>query len=445
MAVEQLAPVSQQRPLAETPLPPGPRMSGAVQTVRYTFDQPRFFAECRARFGPTWTVYLPGFPPAVVTSDRDAIRRLFTGDPLVRRHGNDLFAPVLGERSLMLLEPAEHLARRRLDLPPFHGAAVKSYTERIRELAEAEVATWTSGEVIATSPRARAVTLELILELVLGVRDVRLRTELAAIFESLNTPLSNLGLFMPDVLGRRAWWNLLAKPVFARVDRLDRLLRAHITSTRQDPALEQRTDVLAMLVRARDEDGAGLSDRDLRDELVTLVAAGHETTATAISWACDLLAHNPAVARRIRQTLAAGEREYLKAAAKEVLRARTLLYASAGRHVLEPFPIGEWVIGPRALVLVDAQGIHGDPELYADPDEFRPERFIDDQPDGYAYIPFGGGAHRCLGATLAMLELELFIEAVVTSGDLLPAGPPARAVRRGPTLAPARRGRVRVA
>ena len=144
MAVEQLAPVSEPRPLAETELPPGPRMPGPLQTVWYTFDQPGFFAQCRARFGRTWTVHLPGFPPAVVTSDRDAIRRLFTGDPLVRRHGNDILKTLVGERSLMVLAPAEHLARRRLDLPPFHGAAVKSYAPRIRELAEAEVATWSS-------------------------------------------------------------------------------------------------------------------------------------------------------------------------------------------------------------------------------------------------------------------------------------------------------------
>ncbi len=432
------------RALAETELPPGPRMPGPLQTVWYTFDQPGLFAQCRARFGCTWTVRLPGFPPAVVTSDRDVIRGLFTGDPLVRRHGNDLLKTLVGERSLMVLEPAEHLARRRLDLPPFHGAAVKSYAQWIGELAEAEVATWSPGEVIATSPRARAVTLELILELVLGVRDPQLRTELGQIFESFNTPLSNLALFMPDVLGKRAWWNVLAEPVFGRLDRLDLLLREHIARTRGDPALDERTDVLAMLVRARDDDGVGLSDEDLRDELVTLVAAGHETTATAISWACDLLAHNPPVARRIRETVAAGDRDYLKAAAKEVLRARTLIYASAGRHVLEPFPVGEWVIGPGTLILVDAQGIHGDPELYPDPEEFRPERFLEDQPDGYAYLPFGGGAHRCLGAALAMLELELFIEAVVTDRELEPAGPPARMVRRGPTLAPSGGGRVRV-
>jgi cytochrome P450 len=444
MAVEELAPVTESRPLAETELPPGPRMPGPVQTVWYTFDQPGFFTQCRARFGRTWTLHLPGFPPAVVTSDRDAIRRLFTGDPLVRRHGNDILKTLVGERSLMVLAPAEHLARRRLDLPPFHGAAVKSYAPRIRELAEAEVATWSHGELIATSPRARAVTLELILELVLGVRDLRLRTELAQIFESFNTPLSNLAMFMPDLLGKRAWWNVLAEPVFARLDRLDLLLCEHIARTREDPALDDRNDVLAMLVRARDENGVGLSDEDLRDELVTLVAAGHETTATAISWACDLLAHHPAVARRIRDTLAAGDRDYLKAAAKEVLRARTLIYASAGRHVLEPFPIEEWVIGPRSLVLVDAQGIHGDPELYPEPERFRPERFLGEQPDGYAYIPFGGGAHRCLGAALAMLELELFIEGVVTARELAPAGPPARPVRRGPTLAPSNGGRVRV-
>ena len=293
--------------------------------------------------------------------------------------------------------------------------------------------------MVATSPRARAVTLELILELVLGVRDLQLRTELASIFESFNTPLSNLALFMPDLLGKRAWWNVLAEPVFVRLDRLDRApLRAHRTDPR-DPALDERTTCSRCSCAPSDENGVGLSDQDLRDELVTLVAAGHETTATAISWACDLLAHNPAVARRIRETLAAGDRDYLKAAAKEVLRARTLIYASAGRHVLEPFPIEEWVIGPRALVLVDAQGIHGDPELYAEPEQFRPERFLDEQPDGYAYIPFGGGAHRCLGAALAMLELELFIEAVVTRRELgagraaRPPGAPRPDARARPT------------
>ena len=211
------------------------------------------------------------------------------------------------------------------------------------------------------------MTLEVILELVLGVGDPALQAELAGIFDSFNTPLSKLALFLPTTLGRRAWWNLIAKPAFARVDRMRGLLSAHIARTRTDPLLGQREDVLAVLVRAQDQDGHGLSDIDLRDELVTLVAAGHETTATAMAWACDLLAHHPDVVTRLRDTLAAGEREYLKATVKELLRARTIVYVAATRQMLEPFPIGEWILGPDVLILVDAQGVHGDPSSTPNP------------------------------------------------------------------------------
>ena len=428
-----------------TTLPPGPKLPGPVQTVWYTFAQPGFFAASRARYGLTWTLRLPSFPPLVVTRDRDAIGRLFTGDPLVRRHGNDLLKSAFGERSVMLLEPAEHLNRRRIELPPFHGQAVRSYTDRIRQLITTELETWTPGRAVATRPPARAVTLEIILELVLGVRDPELQAELAAIFDSFNTPLSKLALFLPTTLGRRAWWNPIAKPAFARVDRMRALLSAHIARTRTDPLLPQRDDVLAVLVRARDQDGQGLSDVDLRDELVTLVAAGHETTATAMAWACDLLAHHPAVVSRLRDTLAAGEREYLRATVKELLRVRTIVYVAATRQMFEPFPIGDWILGPDVLILVDAQGVHADPQLYPEPDAFRPERFLAAPPDSYAYLPFGGGAHRCLGAALATLELELFIEALVNQVELAPAGAPARPVRRGVTLAPGNHGLVRVA
>jgi len=422
-------------------LPPGPRLPGPVQTLWYTFDQPGFFARCRSQFGSTWTVRLPGFPPVVVTADRDAIKRLFTGDPLVRRHGNDLLRRILGDSSLMLVEPTEHLARRRLELPPFHGQAVRRYGERIRELFAAEVNGWRTGQVVATADRARAVTLDLILELVLGVRDPGLRARLGHEFETLQTPANNLALFLPEVLTRRARWNAW---VYRPLDRVRQLLARHIAQTRDDPALDQRTDSLSLLIRARDgDDGhvSSLSDEELCDELLTLVLAGHETTATAIGWACDLLAHNPAVAGRLRDD--DGE-AYLKAAAKEVLRARSVIYVSAARHVLEPFEIGAWVIAPGTLMLVDAQGVHGDPKLYPEPEAFRPERFLEQPPDSYAYIPFGGGAHRCLGAALAMLELELFIETLIQRVELAPDGPPARPVRRSVTLAPGNGGRVRV-
>ncbi len=421
-------------------------MPAPVLIYRYAFDQPCLFAECRAQFGPTFTLRFPGFPPVVVTRDRDAIKRLFTGDPLTKRHGNDLLRPFVGDRSVMVLEPADHVARRRLELPSFHGERVRAYSERIRELAQAELSGWRAGDVVAVDTPARAVTLSVILELVLGVRDRALGTELAKLFDFFfDQPLQNLGQFMPPWVTRRSRWNLLGRVAYAKLDRLEALLTQHIARTRTDPALERRDDVLALLVLARSSDGPRLTDVDLRDELKTLVAAGHETTATAIAWAADLLAHHPGIATRLRETLAAGDRDYLKATAKEVLRVRTIAYASAARHPLQPVQVGEWIIGADTTILVDAQGIHGDPKLYPQPNAFKPERFLDKQPDGYAYVPFGGGAHRCLGAALATMELELLIETIVTSVKLGPAGPPAAAKRRGLTLAPDGGAKVRIA
>jgi cytochrome P450 family 135 len=425
-------------------LPPGPGLPSLAQTVWFTFDQLGFWESCRRRYGRTFTTRLAGFPPIVVTSDVDAVRRLFTGDAMLRRHGNDFLKPVFGERSLFFLEPAEHLARRRIELSSFHGAAVRGYTDRIAELAQAEIAAWTPGKVVATHPRARELTLKVILELVLGVQDERLGEEITSIMDWLSTPVGNLALFAPPSITKRAWWKRSSGPAYARVGRLHSLLGDHIARVRDDPALDRRSDVLSLLIHAQREHRSELSDADLRDDIVTLVVAGHEPTATALAWTCDLLARNPDVGARLRERIASGDREYLKAAAKEVLRARPALPLSASRHALEPFAIGDWVVEPDALIFVDAKGVHSDPELYAQPDAFRPERFLDDQPEGYAYIPFGGGAHRCLGAALATLELELFLEALVTRIELAPAGPPVRATRRGPTLGPGRDGRVRV-
>jgi cytochrome P450 len=424
-------------------LPPAPSTPGLVLGFRYVFDQPRLFTEYRRRFGSTWTMRLPGFPPLVVTSDRDAIKALLTGDPLTKRHGNDVLRRILGDRSLLLLEPPEHLARRRLELPAFHGDAIRSFTDRIRERFAAEVDSWPKGRVVRAHERARPLTLGVILEMVLGIRDEALKSRLSKIFESFDTRLNNVGQFAPEGLAH-ARWNVIGRVVLGRLEKVRGLLSAHVDATRSDPRLAERDDVLAMLVRARDEDGSALTDEDLRDELLTLVLAGHETTATAIGWACDLLAHNPGVQDRLSEAVAAGEREYVKAAAKEVLRARTVAYISAARTPLEPVRVGRWTIGSDAVVMVDAQGLHGDPELYPEPERFRPERFIDSAPPPYAYLPFGGGAHRCLGAALATLELETMLETIATRTRLAPYGPPAEPVRRNLTLAPSRDAPVRV-
>lgn len=395
-----------------------------VSAARYAWRFEDYASGQHARHGANWTLRLPGLPDSVVTSDRELIRQLLTGDPLTRRHANDILEPALGERSVMLLEPAAHLRRRKLLLPPFHGERVKGYGELMRRLVAEDLEGWPTGEPVRVADHARRLTLSVIQEAVLGTRDDGFSARLGAIVDTFDSPLANLGLFAP-ALARRAWWNLPAERFHRSRDRFDALMHEQIVARR---AAGPGNDILWMLLEARDEAGRGLSDAELNDELKTLLAAGHETTATAIAWAADLLAHRPAAAERIRE----GNRAYLAAAAKEVMRLRPVVPVTVGRTLLEP--IGGLPAG--TTVLINAQALHQDPQLFPEPGEFRPERFLDGGPPPYSYLPFGGGAHRCLGAALATLELEVAIELMLERFELEPAGPPARTVRRGPTLAP---------
>jgi cytochrome P450 len=421
-------------------LPPGPRLPRAVQATLRLWRYAELSNRGHARYGDTFTVRIGGTPTAVLTKDRDAIRRLYTGDPLAKRHSADLLRPFVGEESLLVLEPAEHLTRRKIVSPPFHGERVQSYARLMERLAAAELDRLRPGDVVTVKPIAQGLTLDVILQAVLGVSDVSMRIRLRKIFDALNTPLNAFALFVPQ-LTRRARWNLISRRPWRLKDELDALLFEHIAATRADVSLSQREDILALMVCARDEAGIGLSDEQLRDELVTLIAAGHETTATAIAWGAELLAHNPAVMAKAR----AGDDAYLQALAKEVLRIRSPVPVSSARHVLEPFAIGRWTIPPQVAILIDAHGMHHDPEIYPQPHRFRPERFLEDPPDSYSFLPFGGGAHRCLGASLALLEIKIVLREMLARFELAPASTSiARPVPRGPTLAPSGGGRVRV-
>jgi len=420
-------------------LPPGPRLPPVIQAILRIWRYQQFREQCYARYGDTFTLHFGGLPQSVLTRDRGAIRRLFSGDPLSLRHGNDILRTGLGDGSLMMLEPAQHLRRRKLVSPPFHGKRVRSYARLSEDLVAQELDRVAPGEVLVVQPFAQALTLEVILRAALGISDASVRKRLHEIFDVLTTPRNSLALLLPT-LTRRARWNLLSRPVWRLMDELDELLLGHIAATRADPSLAQRQDILAMLVSARDERGEGLSDAELRDELATLITAGHETTATAIAWGVELLAHNPAVAERARS-----EAAYLEATVKEVLRLYPPLPVGAARHPLEPFAIGRWTIPPEVLILADAAGVHHDPEVYRQPNVFRPERFIDEPPDSVSFLPFGGGAHRCLGAALAMLELQTVLGATLERLELAPvASELARPVARAVTIAPGGGGRVLV-
>jgi cytochrome P450 len=413
-----------------------PSLQAAMRIWRYA----EFSDRGHARYGDTFTVRIGGLPTGVLTKDRDAIRRLFTGDPLAKRHANDLLRPLVGEQSLLVLEPGSHLARRKVLLPPFHGERVQSYARLMERLVHTELDRLKVGHVATIQPVAQELTLDVILQAVLGVTDVETRRRLRRIFDAMITPLNNIALFVPQLV-RRSRWNLLSRPFWRLKDELDALLFGHINATRSDELLAEREDILAMMVLARDEHGVGLSDEQLRDELITLITAGHETTATAIAWGVELLVHNPAVMAEAR----AGDDAYLQALVKEILRIRSPVPIGGGRHVLEPFQVGEWTIPPSVATIVDAYGVHHDPAIYPEPHVFRPERFLDEPPDGYSFLPFGGGAHRCLGAALALLEIKIFLREILARFELAPVSArPARPAPRAVTLAPRGGARVRV-
>jgi cytochrome P450 len=422
-------------------LPPGPKLPSPVQAWLWAYRYREFTQWAHRRYGPSFTARLGGLPTSVVTTDRDAIRRLLTGNPSTKRHANDLLREALGDRSLLLLEPDEHVQRRKLLTPPFHGERVKEYAQLMERLVDRELDGWRPGTEVKVVAVAQRLTLEVILDAVLGVSDPGMRDRLRGIFDAmLGLPATELVFYYPSLQKRRRW-NRVAELYWRKRDELDRMLDEQVAATRADPQLEERPDILAMMVRARDEDGAALTDTDLRHELNTLIAAGHETTSTALAWAAELLAHNPDVQSRARE----GDQRYLDATVKEVLRIRAPVSVGAARHPLQPFEIAGVTIGRETVVTVDAWGVHLDPSIYPEPDQFLPERFLDSTPE-YGFLPFGGGAHRCLGAALAQLEMRVVLGAILNRFELLPTKPQlARPVRRGILLAPRGGGRVRLA
>ena len=431
--------------LDEERLPPGPPLPRFVQAYLWAHRYREFVEAAHRRYGPTFRARIGGLPVSVVTTDRDAVRRLLTGDPGMKRHANDLLREGLGERSLMLLEPGEHLARRRLLSPPFHGDRVRAYARTMEGLVERELDTWQPGSVATVLPVAQRLTLEVILEAVLGVADDHLRDRLRVIFDAiLALPAQAIAMYYPAIQ-RRSRLNQLAEIYWRKRDVLDALLDEQVAATRADPRLAEREDILALMVTARAEDGTALTDTDVRHDINTLIAAGHETTATAMAWAAELLAHNPGVQARARAAVEQSDGAYLDALVRESLRIRSPVAVAAARVPLAPFPIGPYLVGPEHVVIVDAWGIHLDPTLHPDPERFNPDRFLEPVPE-YSFLPFGGGAHRCLGAALALLELKVALGAFLRRFELRPTTPELPSpVRRGILLSPKGGGRIRLA
>jgi cytochrome P450 len=351
-----------------------------------------------------------------------------------------MLEPVLGPRSVLLLDDAEHLRQRRLLLPPFHGESVRRYAEVMSEEASRELDRWPLGTPFPLRQRMQAITLEVILRAVFGIQEpARLERFRTLIPRLLQT--SNLIVWMPLLRRERLPFGPWRRFVRARAA-VDELLFDEIRRRRAGEGAGEGGDVLSLLLEARHEDGASMSDPELRDELVTLLVAGHETTATGLSWAFERLLRHPAVMDRLKQELASGEESYLDAVVKETLRARPVVF-DVGRVLTSDVQIGGHAMPAGTYLVPGITVVHRSPSLYPDPAEFRPERFLDGQPESYAWIPFGGGARRCIGAAFATYEMKTVLRTILSRARLEAADPKDEAAKlHNVTLVPARNTRV---
>jgi cytochrome P450 len=425
-------------------LPPGPRLPQAVQTLAWFTRPVPFVLRAQRQFGDVFTMRIAGeSAPWVKLGHPDLVREVFTApaDKLLAGEANEILRPVLGDRSVLLLDRADHLRERKLILPAFHGERMQRYGELMRDIAEAEIASWPTGEELELAPRMQALTLEIIIRAVFGVREAarlaEMRSALAELLALLTSPVAFAAV---TLVGHDNAIRIgPAKRVLAAVDTL---VQQEIDAHRGADDLAERDDILSWLLQARDEDGAPMSDAALRDELVTLLVAGHETTATALSWAIERLLRTPASMDRLRDEVAAGGSEYALAVAHETLRLRPVLPLVL-RTLAEPMTIGGIDLPAGVKVAPSIIMVHRREDIYPDAHAFRPERFVGVKPGTYTWIPFGGGVRRCLGAAFALFEMQVVLDAVVRSAKL--RAPRARnegVTRRAITLAPADRTRV---
>jgi cytochrome P450 len=419
-------------------LPPGPTEHPLRQTLRWAFRPIPFMQDCRERYGEAFSVRFIGFDsPMVMVSDPEVVKALYTERANGLPPGRNLvLEPILGPRSILLQEGAEHLARRRLMLPPFHGERMRSYEAVVDEIVAREIDSWALDEEFPIHPRMQAVTLEVILRVVFGVSDEsrldRLRKQLGKVLMETASPAMQLLALGTRRFGSRGPWGR-----FERVLKgADEQLHEEIAARRLDPGLEERDDILSALILARFEDGGQMDDDELRDQLMTLLLAGHETTATALAWTFDLLLRHPREMGRLRASLEAGEEDYLRATISESLRLRPVV-PIAGRRLAVDLEVDGRTLPAGTDVTPAIWLAHTRADVYPEPFAFRPERFLEDPPDTYAWVPFGGGIRRCLGAAFAEFEMRIVLREVLTRCDLHKADPaPEKIGRRNITLSP---------
>jgi cytochrome P450 len=431
---------------AGLPAPPSIPLPPVAQVLRFNQRQIEFVFKARRKLGEVWM--MQGYrDPDAVTAHPDHVKSLFTARPedAPSLTGESPLRPILGPNSVLTSNGARHMRQRKLLLPPFHGEAVERYVEMITEAAEREIDRWPIGEPFALAPRMQAITLDVIMAGIFGIEgkaapgtpEHALRTAVRKLTELSTTPFAQIGELL-NISSDEA-----IAPVKVALGYLDRPTFAIIAQRRQEADLEQRNDILSLLIEATTEEGEHLTDQELRDELLTLVLAGHETTANQLAWTWERLVRWPEAHDRLRETVRAGDGgDEIERVIQESMRSRPVI-PMVGRRVKRPWRLGEYAVPAETPVLMSVLLVHHREDLYPDPFSFRPERWVGHKPGTYEWIPFGGGIRRCLGAALAMAEQRVVLEVMARRLDLEADDPaPEKAQHRNVTMIPARGARV---
>jgi cytochrome P450 len=417
-------------------LPPGPRLPVAIQTALFMTARTWIAPRWRRRYGDVFSVHLAPDGRGVVLAKPEHIREVFAGPPSTFHagEGNAILGPIMGRHSVLLLDEDAHLAARKRVMSAFHGEAMRGYREVVERLAAEQVARWPVGTPFAVQPFMNDISLEVILRIVFGVTDEARLAEMRPMLRRLVTigPVVLLGLCYPRLNSVGPW-----RRYRRRSDATDALIYAEIAERRLVPDLAGRTDVLSKLLVADPTQ----SDAELRDHLVTLLLAGHETTASSLAWTFHDLARHPAVLRRVQQAADEDDERYLEATVKESMRLRPVI-TQVARRLAKPVRVGDYDLPADVVVFPSIFLVQHTAASYPAPDEFRPERFLDGNPAPATWIPFGGGLRRCLGAALAMVEAQAVLKAVLARVDIDPVGRPERPRTRNVTSMPGRGARI---
>jgi cytochrome P450 family 135 len=394
-------------------MPPGSKLPALVQTVLFMTARRQVLVRWRRRYGEVFVVRVAG-PRTVVTLTRpEHIREVFAGAPTIFHagEGNAILAPVMGRHSLLITDEDEHLRARKLLMPAFNGAALRGYRDLMTELAVTSVASWPKNTPFAVHPRMNAVTLEIILRVVFGMSEGPRLAELRPRLRRISDigPLTVLGWSYPK-LRRFGWW----RRNWENLRAADNLLYAEIADRRAAGDVSERGDVLSSLLTAA---GDQLTDLELRDQMITLLLAGHETTATALAWSFHELARRPAILRAAQQAADDGDDAYLEAVAKEAMRRRPVIQ-NVARKLTEPIEVAGYRLPAGTVVAPSIALVHKDPAVHDGPKDFRPERFLGKQPEAGTWIPFGGGVRRCIGAGFSLQEAVAVLREALTRYDI---------------------------